>query len=296
MSSINEKYKIIQKLGNQTKRKFGSVFLVEDKQTRQLGILKGLSKNESNLHLQLRLRKEAEISFEFNGLPKTLDFIETESEIIVIKSYIKGISLDEFWKNLKRRDRENSLLNILKGLIPIFNHLKEQKIVHCDIKPSNILVDLTNGDYQVGLIDFGMSIKTDEKNSRKTLFPLGFAAPELLLNHLEVIDQRTDFFALGITIWKLYSGHLPLTHPNPSIFTNLQLTYPLPDHSSLPKGWYPFLKKMCHKHQFRTAPNLLNKDDVQTELMKAISLRYVNLEDFVNDLQSIRKTKRWFNF
>jgi serine/threonine protein kinase len=116
---------------------------------------------------------------------------------------------------------------------------------------------------------------------------LGFAAPELLLNRLSIVNQSTDIYALGILIWRLYTGELPLTHPNPSIFTNLQLTHPLPNDSSIPKRLFPILEKMTVKHQFQLPPNKMGRNEVDELLSKAMLQRYTNLTEVLNDIQEM---------
>lgn len=296
MSHIHEKYKLIEPLGNQLKRKFGEVFLVQNKSTEVYGVMKRIAKSPANAHLQERLRKEASFTFDFTGLPKALDYFESESEIILIKNYSSGNSLEEFWQRIPRKKRIETLKLILQRLAPIFNHLRENQIVHCDIKPSNIIIE-QKGDYlNVALIDFGMAINRKDYSLRKTLFPLGYAAPELLLNHLDIVDHRTDLYSLGIVIWKLSEGKLPLTHPNPSVFTNLQLTHPLPDALELPKGWNSILKKMCNKHVFRTAPNLLTPEEVKDSLILGMSIRYATIDQILAAIEKLPTPKRWILF
>jgi serine/threonine protein kinase len=296
MSNLSEKYSIIKPLGAQSKRKFGAVYLVQNKLTLEFAVLKSLVKTEINFQLQARLLKEATFSFNTLGLPQTIDFFESESEIIVLKNYSEGMSLDEYWKTIKSRKRIQVFQVILPKLIYLLQILAEQKIVHCDLKPSNIIVHEENGQIEVTLIDFGMALRTDEENQRQTLFPLGYAAPELLLNKLEIIDQRTDQFSLGIIIWKLFTDKLPLSHPNPSVFTNLQLTHPLPDHVELPKGYYPILLKMCNKHQFKTAPNLISQEEILNRLSEGINGRFNNYDEILLSFQAIPIRRNIFGF
>jgi serine/threonine protein kinase len=296
MSDLDQKYKFIKTLGSQTKRKFGEVYLVKNKITGDLSVLKTIIKTPTNIHLQERIRKESTFSFDKPGLPRTIELIENESQLILIKSYCPGLPLDEYWSKLNSSERLNTLKLIIKQLIPIFDELKKQRIVHCDLKPSNILVNQTEQGFEIALIDFGMALRTDEVNERSTLFPLGYAAPEILLNKLDLVDQRTDLYSLGIIIWRLFTGKLPLTHPNPSIFTNLQLTYPLPDSPELPKGIYPILQKMCVKHSFRNAPNLLPSDEVTRDLKNALNERYSDLHEVQSALELIKVKKNWFGF
>lgn len=296
MLEIHEKYKILEPLGNQLKRKFGDVYLVQHKFSEVRGVMKRIAKNANNTHLQDRLRKEATFSFNFTGLPSTLDFFESDAEIVLIKNYSPGISLDEYWKGISKKNKQATLKTLLQKLLPIFNHLRENQIVHCDIKPSNIIIEQKGDQWDVSLIDFGMAVQMKEENDRKTLFPLGYAAPELLLNHLELVDHRTDIYSLGIVIWKLYTGKLPLTHPNPSIFTNLQLTHPLPNSAELPKGWYPILTKMCNKHPFRTAPNLLSEEEVKNSLIQGMAGRYADLNQIIEKIEELPIPKKWLFF
>ncbi|MFN5845526.1 MAG: protein kinase domain-containing protein, partial [Flavobacteriia bacterium] len=148
----------------------------------------------------------------------------------------------------------------------------------------------------VSLIDFGLALRTFEPNKRSTLFPLGFAAPELILNRLDLVDQRTDLYALGIVIWRLYDGKLPLTHPNPSVFTNLQLTHPLPESDKLPKGLHNLLQKLSAKHQFKTAPNLMDNQAVLAGLKEGMDQRYSELSVFIEEFRSLPKRQKWLLF
>lgn len=296
MLSFKEKYQLIRSLGSQHKRKFGSVYLIKNRTTGDLSVLKHLDKSSVNIHLQERLRKEATFSFDHLGLPKTIDFIESENEISVVKNYTPGISLEEYWKTIPKRKKLQELIKLTEQLVPILNYLQANKIVHCDLKPSNIIVNKSNDQLNVSLIDFGLALNLNEQNNRSTLFPLGYASPELLLNKMDLVDHRSDLFSFGIIIWKLFNDKLPLTHPNPSIYTNLQLTHPLPDSNELPKGLYKLLVKLCVKCHFKTSPNNMKTEDVISLLDEAKKERYINIEEFLSDLKKLPIQKKWFNF
>lgn len=282
---LSQKFKIVQRLGSQHNRKFGDVFLVADSLNRKKGVMKALKKEVGSETIFNRLLHEGTFDFDFPGLPKTIEAYNSENEYILIREYIEGVTLDKAWQNTKRRDRYDFLKDVLTQLSVILNQLKAFSIVHCDIKPSNILI---SPDGQVHLIDFGMALRTDSPDSRETLFPLGYAAPELLLNRLHLVDHRTDYFALGVLIWKLYAGKLPLTHPNPSIFTNLQLTHPLPESSDVPNKIYPLLEKLSAKHRFLIPPNKMNHEDVDKGLAKGMDSRYSEINEFIHDFKSAK--------
>lgn len=275
---IADQYRILEKMGQQARRKFGSVYLVEDTTSGKRGVLKAVGKSDENKVLVERLRHEASFDFSFPGLPQILDVYESDSELMLVRSYVDATPLDEVWKTIGKRERHSFLVQVLEGLAPLLNHLKEQHIVHCDLKPGNILV---GRDGSVHLIDFGLSLRQGQIDERSILFPLGYAAPELLLNRLHLVDHRTDYFALGIVLWRLYAGKLPLTHPNPSIFTNLQLTHPLPESSDVPRKIQKLLEKMAAKHAFNIPPNRLPADEVDACLREGMLARYDDLQTFI---------------
>lgn len=286
-------FEVVHSLGRQDVRKFNEVSLVRQRENGVLAVCKKLKINSKNQHLIPLLRQESELNFNFLGLPKTLVFEETNEELVLVRSYLAGIPLDEFWKKLPKKKRMEFLSVLIQKLTPIFNELKRLSIVHCDIKPTNILV---TEDWECSLIDFGMSVQRDKPLERRTLFALGYSAPELILNELELVDSSTDIFALGITIWHLFTGKLPLTHPNPGIMTNLQITHPLPIDRSISEEWMMILQKMCWKHQFKIPPSHMKKEEVRLVLKDAMIQRYQNLEEITAVLSSFQPKKKWFEF
>lgn len=293
---LNQKYALTGELGKGHSVKFGRIFSGVSKLTGEPVVLKFVSKN-GNLAAIERLRNESQFNFKSEGLPNIIDYLETDNECILVRNFQTGQILSEYWKKLSKNERVPFLIELIQLLNSLFDELKRHHVVHCDIKPSNILIRKDLGKLHVAIIDFGLGIKICEPHDRKLIFPLGFAAPELLLNYLELVDQRTDQFALGVTIWFLFTEQLPLSHPNPSIYTNLQLTHPLPDHSKLPKGFYNILNKMTNKHSFRTSPNLMSREEINSCLRKGIDNRYSSLSEVIADLEKIpEKKKNWFGF
>ena len=285
---IADKYRIVERMGKQAHRKFGEVYLVEDKDSKSKAVLKVATGTNT-----IRLRQESCFSFSEIGLPTTIYYDELDSGAHYIRNYAEGIPLDEYWNKLRKKERLPFLIKLVQALIPLFSELKSRNVVHCDLKPGNILIHDSIKGIDCHLIDFGLAIDKAAVENRSVVFPLGFASPELLLNQLEIVDQTTDIYTLGITFWRLYTGKLPLTHPNPSIFTNLQLTHPIQDHPEIPRKLFKVIEKMCHKHSFKSPPNKMEKQSVQRALVEAQKERYQNLEEVLKDLIKIQK-KRWW--
>ncbi|MFZ9027850.1 MAG: protein kinase domain-containing protein [Crocinitomicaceae bacterium] len=293
---LHEKYKILKPLGDQKVRKFGSVFLVEEKASGNRAVLKAVNKNAVKPIAVKQLRNESTFNFSNPLLPQVLDLTETETELLLVTGFKRGVPINTFWKGLKRKERNLFLHQFLKEFEKVYAELRELNIAHCDIKPSNILIERIDDKLNVSLIDFGLALRKDELDQRDLVFPLGFAAPELLLNELDLIDERTDIFAMGILIWRLYTNELPLAHPNPSIFTNLQLTHPLPEHSSIPRDVFKVLAKMCGKHQFKLPPNKLAAEERKHLLREGMNQRFNHFNEVIAEFEALKEKGSWWPF
>ncbi len=286
---VEEKYEKISVLGNQKKRKFGFVYLIQNRATKEFFVLKELKKTSKNQHLVNQLRLESEFSFDHPTLPKTIDLIENESKIQLIRSFSKGTPLNEYWYTIKKKNQIPTLEKILTALVQPLNELKSKSIVHCDFKPSNLIVEEIEDELKINIIDFGLAIDLTKKHNRNTLFPLGYAAPELILNDINSIDHTTDLFSLGIIIYQLFTRELPLRHPNPSIMTNLQITHPIQSHRKIPKQLFHIIEKICKKHCFNLPPNRYSKTNITLFLNEINQQRYQNLEEIIVELNKIPK-------
>jgi serine/threonine protein kinase len=293
MTIFENKYEILNALGIQKTRKFGSTFLIKNRHTEKLCVLKTVPKTAPQLVIDC-LFSEKEFIFEHCDLPQTLDFFETETEYQWIKPYINGEELGEFWKSIKRRDRFSSLIEICKALAPIFDELQEKKIVHCDVKASNIIVSKIEGKISATLIDFGMAIQQDNLPNRGTLFSLAYASPEIILNQLSVVNQQSDFYSLGVLFYQLHCNTLPFHNAHPAIMTQLSITYPLPKHTKLSVSHYSFLKTLCTKHQFSIPPNKMDIVKLKECLRVARDKRFIDFTEIMDALTQVTPKKIWF--
>jgi serine/threonine protein kinase len=177
--------------------------------------------------------------------------------------------------------------------VPIFQELKNKNIVHNDIKPSNFIVNQENSEIQLTLIDFGLAHSFPAENDGEVLFSLGFSSPEVILSKKSLTNHSSDLFSLGICMYNLYSGKLPLSHPNPSIFTNLQITHPLLNDADIPKKLFELISKICVKHSFRLPPNKLTEEEVNQSLISAQNKRIRSIEEIEKELNEINEQKFW---
>lgn len=289
---LRDKYKIISKLS--AGRKFGVIYLGEEISSGKNVIIKSLLKSPENTTAVNQLNNEAQFDFNISGLPKIIEKIESEHEILLVKYFEEGYPLNKHWKTLKKKEQITFLISLMEKLDSLLSPLYEKEIYHLDLKPGNILINTKKDDFDVKIIDFGLAITKKEPNQRKVLFPLGYAAPELILNQLDLVDQRTDIFALGVSMYTLFTGKLPLSHPNPSIYTNLQITHPIPSSNMIRKGVFQIIEKMTFKHQFRLPPNKLEPSELKIQLQEGMNGRYAHINHIIDDLKKLNQKKSFY--
>lgn len=92
-------------------------------------------------------------------------------------------------------------------LVTALQHLHVHQIIHCDVKPENILIHNRQGPH-LRLADFGLSVRhvTQRRFTSHTVTGL-YRAPELLTarDALSSFDKHIDHWALGMTLWDMVS-------------------------------------------------------------------------------------------
>lgn len=85
-------------------------------------------------------------------------------------------------------------------------HAHQRGLLHCDLKPSNILITEVDGRLQPKIIDFGTAQRLDRKSKRGVLYGTpAYLAPEQV-DPAASLDTRTDVYALGTVLYELLSG------------------------------------------------------------------------------------------
>ena len=109
---------------------------------------------------------------------------------------------------------------IIPSVIEGLKTVHDAGILHKDLKPANLIPDDT-GEHIV-LIDFGISSYAGEKTKvlTQTGMTPGYAAPEVIQG---IFLRDTDYYALGITVFELFTGFPPFQNPGLSPDENYRL-------------------------------------------------------------------------
>ena len=130
-------------------------------------------------------------------------------------------------------------LEALSQIADALDYIHNRGIVHCDVKPSNILVQQDFSTRGAALIDFGVAMSiTDDIGYRPTHVEasLPYSAPELLTGHAP--SGATDEYALACTVVELVTGTPPFTSTSKVGLIGAHLNTP-PPRRSREIDWLP---------------------------------------------------------
>ena len=203
---------------------------------------------------------------------------EAEDFLFFTMQLVQGMTLSEMLKKAKKQivpsKRILPLSRTVKLIIQVLDALSyahQQDIIHMDIKPENILVEMHTNRPLIS--DFGIArvLRVKECDTQSTMGSPLYMAPEQIIG--SAVDGRTDIYAAGIMLFEMLVPILPI--PSFDSFESL-LEYKL-----LKKGGI-FLKEPSEV-------NPILDNDMDKIIRRATAYepdqRYATCKDFLKDLQ-----------
>ena len=139
---------------------------------------------------------------------------ERDGIVYFVMRYIAGESLAERLSKSKTLP-VGDVIAILRQLASALAYAHARGIVHRDIKAENVLLDAETG--RAMLTDFGIARLAETKPLTATGTVLGtvqYMSPEQVMG--DVLDGRSDLYAVGVLAFLMLSGHFPFERNSPS--------------------------------------------------------------------------------
>lgn len=138
------------------------------------------------------------------------DFEENNTAYYVME-FIDGESLTDRLSRTGRAMTEAEVTDVLRQVLNALTEVHGKGFVHADITPNNIMIDKSGN---VVLIDFGSTKEVEEGNHRSTLAAMtrtpGYTPQEQLDGDITRMGPWSDFYALGVTLFRLLTLESPL--------------------------------------------------------------------------------------
>lgn len=199
-------YKIIKKIGSGG---MGNVYSAQQKSpAERIVALKLLKKNPN----QKLLISETQILARLNH-PNIATLFEVDKtqdgQLFIAMEMIDSGDILSWCKQHHYGIKKS--IELFQQLCTGISYAHEKGIIHCDIKPSNVLINEINGIATVKIIDFGISRYEKQNYSKNEISGTpAYLAPEILANKdSEITDTRRDVYALGVLLNKLLPLDLP---------------------------------------------------------------------------------------
>jgi len=155
-----------------------------------------------DLALRVRFQHEARqvARLDHPNIVPVLDFLEMDGLLCLITKFVDGETLKN---RLLRGPLElDECGRMLGGVGAALQHAHDHGVIHCDLKPSNIIVSV---DGNVYLTDFGVARLATVDLSHASP---DYVSPEQARNAPE-LDGRADQYALGVVLFEALTGVLP---------------------------------------------------------------------------------------
>jgi eukaryotic-like serine/threonine-protein kinase len=205
-------YKLLEHVG---RGGMGTVYLAEHTKLKRRVAVKVLPASWANEPTFLeRFEREARAiaSLDHPHIVRAYDFDSVEGAHFLVLEFVDGKNLATLVKNapqpLSITDVVHSIAQAAAGL----EYAHQRGIVHRDVKPSNLLIDVSGN---VKLLDLGLARWNQEDvssvtvaNNQSLLGTADYLAPEQALNSHSA-DHRADIYGLGCTLYFALVGHSP---------------------------------------------------------------------------------------
>ncbi|GBM48790.1 Serine/threonine-protein kinase D3 [Araneus ventricosus] len=159
---------------------------------------------------EAQLKNEVQIlqNIHHPGVVNLEKMFETNERIFVVMEKLKGDMLEMILSSEKGRLSERITKFLIYQILMALKHLHLKCIVHCDLKPENVLLSSDCDFPQVKLCDFGFARIIGEKSFRRSVVGTpAYLAPEVLKN--KGYNRSLDMWSVGVIIYVSLSGTFP---------------------------------------------------------------------------------------
>ncbi|XP_036603565.1 serine/threonine-protein kinase D2 isoform X2 [Trichosurus vulpecula] len=189
---------------------FGVVYGGKHRKTGRDVAVKVIDKLRFPTKQESQLRNEVAIlqSLRHPGIVNLECMFETPEKVFVVMEKLHGDMLEMILSSEKGRLPERLTKFLITQILVALRHLHFKNIVHCDLKPENVLLSSADPFPQVKLCDFGFARIIGEKSFRRSVVGTpAYLAPEVLLN--QGYNRSLDMWSVGVIMYVSLSGTFP---------------------------------------------------------------------------------------
>lgn len=198
---LGGKYRLMEVAG---KGGQGSVYRAYDEKLKKFWAVKkiqGAAIGENNAFRSFLAEWDSLQDADRTYFPMMIDWIEDKEDIFLVMDFVEGITLERKLKEEGAFPVEKVLeigVWLCKALECL--HKMQPPVLYLDMKPANVIV---SKEGTLRLVDFGSAIRCKQSIGLAYAGSPGYCAPE------KEVDERSDIFSLGVTLYELATGEKP---------------------------------------------------------------------------------------
>ncbi|MEM9802591.1 MAG: SUMF1/EgtB/PvdO family nonheme iron enzyme [Planctomycetota bacterium] len=210
-------YRILERLGAGG---MGLVYRAEQRDPVRRAVALKVIKPEfssGDVLARFELEQRALAAMNHQGIARILDAGTTESgQPYFAMEMVDGVPITEYCDNHRLRAAER--IDLFQRVCSAVHHAHQKGVIHRDLKPANILVAREGERGVPKIVDFGVAKATERDRVTRAVLTqhdlfVGtpeYMAPEQAGGDDEEVDSRADIYSLGVVLYELLTGLLPL--------------------------------------------------------------------------------------
>ena len=198
-------YRVLQALGRGAT---GVVYKAIDEMLDREVAIKVLAPEFANAQTVARFRTEAGALARLNhpAIAIVHELFRADGDLLMVLELVRGETLEQVGSRLGQLPVDDAVY-FVDQILWALEYAHRAGIVHCDIKPANIMVTEHGA---IKIMDFGTARVLDTDFAARARIVAGtpaYMAPEQVLG--EPVDGRADLYAVGVIFYRLVAGTLP---------------------------------------------------------------------------------------
>ncbi|XP_072887349.1 serine/threonine-protein kinase D3-like [Hemitrygon akajei] len=189
---------------------FGIVYGGKHRRSGRDVAIKVIDKQRFPTQRESQLRNEVTIlqNLQHPGVVALDAVFEDPERIFVVMEKLRGDMLELILSSENSRLPERLTRFLTIQILEALRYLHSKNIVHCDLKPENVLLASDDPYPQVKLCDFGFARIIGERSFRRSVVgTAAYLAPEVLRS--QAYNRTLDMWAVGVVIYVCLSGTFP---------------------------------------------------------------------------------------
>lgn len=282
---LNNRYEIIRPVGSGG---MAEVFLAHDNLLdRNVAVKMLRDQFLADKELLEQFRREAKSAARLIH-PYIINIYDVVSEgdiQYIIMEYVDGVTLKEYLKEHKLP--LNAVLEIAVRLADALQHAHSRNIIHCDIKPQNILIDKY---LNPKITDFGIAKMISNQTTVYTAAVMGsvhYISPEQAVGGK--ITASSDVYSLGVVLFEMLAGQVPFTGNTAVSVAMMHAEKPVPSLSDfmdeVPEGLQHIIDRALAK---KAEDRYQNADELRRDLLDLkMKLYPFSSDEYKKDMQAV---------